>query len=177
MITKEEIVEIGKFQKTHALKGELNAILDVDVDYAEEDYPMIVDVDGIYVPFYVNSIRPKGTETYLISLEGVDSQEDAKEFVNKTIYGLRKDVGEYFETEDLDLASDFVGYELVDSEFGKVGKVIGVDDSTANVLFIVETPDGNTVYVPVAEEFIMNIDDEARRIATSLPEGLINLNS
>ncbi len=62
MIKKEDIVEIGKFQKTHALKGELNALLDIDGDYAADGNALVVAVDGIYVPFYAESVRPKGSE-------------------------------------------------------------------------------------------------------------------
>ena len=39
MIKEEELIEIGKFQKTHALKGELNALLDVGPEYLEERQP------------------------------------------------------------------------------------------------------------------------------------------
>ena len=63
MIKKEDIVAIGKFQKTHALKGELNALLDIDGDYAADGHPLIIDIDGIYVPFYAETVRPKGAES------------------------------------------------------------------------------------------------------------------
>lgn len=176
MITKEEIVEIGKFQKTHALRGELNALLDIEGDYITDGHPLIVDIDGIYVPFYAESIRSKGSESYLIQLRGVDSQEKAQKFVNKEIYGRREDLVEYFDDPDMEVTADFVGFTVLDSRLGRVGEITDVDDSTANVLFIVETPQGDTVYIPVAEEFIDAIDDDRRIIETSLPDGLVDLN-
>ena len=42
MIDKDKLIEIGKFQRTHALKGELNAILDVPEDYVEDGNPLVV---------------------------------------------------------------------------------------------------------------------------------------
>ncbi|MBD5194154.1 MAG: 16S rRNA processing protein RimM [Bacteroidales bacterium] len=177
MITKQEILEIGKFLKTHALRGELNAMLDVDIDYAEEDHPLIVEIDGIFVPFYIESIRTKGAETFLIKLKGVDNQEEAQSFVNRLIYGLRKDVEEYFGDEDLELASDFVGYELIDEEFGPIGKIEGIEDSTSNVLFIVRTLAEEEIFIPVADEFIVGIDDENKIIRTELPSGLLDINN
>lgn len=176
MIKKEDIVEIGKFQKTHALKGELNALLQVDEDYITDGNPLIVEVDGIYVPFYGESVRPKGTESFLVKLRNVDTHDDAKDFVNKTIYGLRSDLINYFDDPDLELKADFVGYTVVDSHLGKIGTITDVDDSTANVLFIVETEDGGKVYIPVAEEFLDAIDDERQVIETTLPDGLVDLN-
>lgn len=177
VIKKEDIVEIGKFQKTHALKGELNALLDIDGDYAADGNALVVAVDGIYVPFYAESVRPKGSESYLVKLSGVDSQEQAQQFVNKEIYGLRSNLVDYYDDPDLELKDDFVGYKVVDSSLGEIGEVVDVDDSTANVLFIVDTPSGDRVYVPVAEEFINAVDDSRRVIETTLPDGLVDLNN
>lgn len=176
MIKKEDIVEIGSFRKTHALQGELNAILDMDGDYAEDGNPLILDIDGIYVPFYAESVRPKGAESFLVKLKDVDTQEAAQPLVNKTIYGLRTDLVDYFDDPDAELISDFIGFKLVDSNLGEIGIIEDLDDSTANVLFIVKTPQGDIVYVPAAEEFINAIDDDKEVIETTLPEGLVDLN-
>lgn len=176
MIKKEDIVEIGKFQKTHALKGELNALLQVDEDYITDGNPLIVDIDGIFVPFYGESVRPKGSESFLVKLRDIDTHEAARNFVNKEIYGLRSDLLDYFDDPDMELTADFVGFTVVDSNIGTIGKIVDVDDSTANVLFIVETEDGRRVYIPVAEEFINAIDDERQTVETTLPDGLVDLN-
>ena len=164
MIKKEDIVEIGKFQKTHALKGELNALLDVEPDYAFDGNPLIVSVDGIFVPFYPESVRPKGSESYLVKLRDIDSQQDAAMFVNKAIYGLRSDLADYFDDPDAELTADFVGFRIVDSSLGEIGTVTDIDD-------------GDTVYIPVAEEFIDAIDDDRQVIETTLPDGLVDLNA
>lgn len=176
MITQEEIIEIGKFQKTHALKGELNALLDVDADYAEDGFPLIVEMDGIFVPFYVESIRTKGSESFLVKLSDVDSQEDARQFVNKLIYALRKDLAEYYGEEEIEAISDFIGYAIRDENYGDIGTVKELEDSTANVLFVAEDKEGRTIYIPAAEEFIVEIDDDNKVIRTRLPEGLVDLN-
>ena len=175
MITKDEIIEIGKFQKTHALKGELNALLDVDFDYVEDGNPLVLDVDGIFVPFYADSVRPKDAESALVKLKGIDSQEEAKAFVNKVIYGLRKDLVDYYDVPEEELVSDFMDFIIYDEMSGEIGKVRDIDDTTANVLFVVGRPDGSTALIPVAEEFITKIDTEKKVIYTSLPEGLIDI--
>ena len=179
MIRKEDIVAIGKFQKTHALQGELNAIVDVQEDYAEDDKPFIVDVDGSYVPFYIESIRPKGSTSYLVKLAGVDSQEEAQQFVNKEIYAMRSDLIDYFETDGETFVDpdDIEGYEVVDSRLGDLGKVKEVNDATANVLLVVDTPDGDELLVPFVDEFVEEIDQDNKRIVVSLPEGLLEINS
>lgn len=178
MIREEDVVEIGKFQKTHALRGELNAILDVEPEYLEDHNPLIVVVDGIRVPFYAESVRPKGTTSYLVKLDGVNDVEEAGKFVNKAIYGLRRDLVDYYDVpeEEIVFDSDLIGYDVEDVELGYVGKVIDIDDSTINTLLVVDGSDGD-IYIPYNEDFIDAIDDENSKIIMDLPEGLVHLNT
>ena len=175
MIEKKELIEIGKFQKTPALKGELNAVLNIDPEYVEEGNPLIIETDGIPVPFYAESIRPKGASSYLIKLEGVDSVEEADELVNNLIFAPRNDVEDYM-GEELLLGDDLEGYRVVDKDLGEIGVLESIDSSTENELFVVRTPDDEEVYIPIVDDFIVDIDQENGIINTSLPEGLVDLN-
>lgn len=168
-------MEIGKFQKPHALKGELNTLLSVDVDYAADGNPLIVEIDGIFVPFYAESVRPKGSESCLIKLKDIDSQLKAQEFVNKTIYARRSELVDYYDVPEDELAADLTGYTIIDRNLGEVGKIVDIDESTANVLFVVERAGGYNVLIPVAEEFIVSIDTDAMQIHTMLPEGILDV--
>lgn len=179
MIKEEEISAVGKLQKTHALKGELNVMLDIDPEYLEEGNPAIIDIDGIYVPFYAESVRTKGSFSYLVKFEGINSEFEAKQFVNKTIYARKDKLKEYMEEnydEDYTLYDDLIGCTIVDEDAGEIGKVVEIDSNTENELFIVETPDGNTVFIPLTEDFIEEIDEDAKVIRMRLPDGLIDLN-
>ena len=71
----------------------------------------------------------------------------------------------------------FVGYSIVDdSSDSLIGKIDSIDSSTDNLLFIVTTDDGDTVYIPAVDEFISEICDDSKVIRMNLPDGLINLN-
>ena len=180
MIYSTDIEQIGKFLKTHALKGELNAQLEIDSDFLRPEIPIIMDIDGIFVPLYPESVRPKGHFTSLVKLDGIDSEAEARQFVNKEIYARISDVEE-FVGDDVDdeegaYADDLVGYELVSlPENIIVGEITEVDCSTANVLFIVDA-DGERVYVPASPDLIDEIDTEKRSVYMTLPDGLLELN-
>lgn len=181
MIKRSEITLIGKFHKTHALMGELNAVLDIDASFLDTIHPLIVDIDGIFVPFYCESVRQKGTFSSLIKIQGIDTEEDARSMVNKEIYALKKDVAAFENEDNADeeggYADDFIGFKIEESDKGKVlGEITGVDLSTANALFIVETEGGEILYIPVAEEFINYIDEDEQVIGMTLPEGLTEIN-
>lgn len=179
MIKEEEITSVGKLLKTHALKGELNMMLDIDPKYLEEGNPAILDIDGIYVPFYADSVRTKGTFSYLVKFEGIDSEFEAKRLVNKTVYALRGHLKDFMldnYDEEYALYDDLLGYTIIDTDAGVIGKVEEIDTNTENELFIVETPEGNTVYIPLTEDFIEKIDEDNKTITMQLPEGLLDLN-
>lgn len=187
VITRDQIAEIGKFHKTHALKGELNAVLDIDSDFLTEERPLIVEIDGIFVPFYAESIRPKGEHSSLVKLQGIDSEEEARCFVNKLIYARLSDISEFEaelgeedgeEGEEGAYADAFIGYTMLNlTEAGeeKLGIIDDIDAESMNPLFIVVTEAGGRLLIPIADEFIAGIDPENRTITVTLPEGLIDM--
>lgn len=181
MIKADQLKSLGQFQRTHGLKGELNALFEIDPEFLEDGYPIILDIDGIFVPFYADSVRPKGATTDLIKLNGVDSEEEARTFVNKTIYGLRDDIAD-FTGEDPDSVFDpysLRDFSVIDASLGMIGRVVEVDDSTANILLVVADAQtgGNRIQIPMVEAFVKAIDYDNGRIEVDVPEELINLNS
>lgn len=176
MIKSEEVVNIGKFQKTHALKGELNMISEINSDYFSTGKPLIVEVDGILVPFYIESDRPKGATTFLIKLQGINSEEEAREFVNKEVYALNSDIEEYLQEDFVD-EFDLYDYKVIDILNGnEIGKVVGIEDSTSNEILIVEGEEDEELYIPFNEELIEEINEEEKIIKMKLPEGLLDIN-
>lgn len=172
MILKNEIFPIGQITRTHGLKGELSfttnsAILeDVEVPF------LILEPEGLLVPFYIENVRMKTSTTGLLKLERVNSEEQAREYVGQTIFlpnmFLDEMENDEFETDY------FVGFEIIDEEKGSIGKVIAVDQSTANALFVVQT-EADEVLIPVADEYITDLDHEKKIIRLRLPEGLLDL--
>lgn len=177
MIRRDEIVEIGVFNKPHGIKGEVSACLDFDIDLASVKC-IIIEVDGIFVPFFIKSVRPKTAETCLVTIDGVSTEQQARSLAGRRFYILKNDLPEEEEDdEDGFYLSDLVGYKLEDASAGLVGEITDYNDATANVLFIVTDADGNEIYVPAADEYIDEVDTETRTVFTDLPTGIIDLNS
>ncbi len=108
-----------------------------------KDLPTFVFVkrDGLFVPF---------------------RSEQFAELVGEEGFVLRSDVQE--EGDGTLTWQDLVGYTI--EEEGKVvGKIAQVDESTINTLAILE--DGRMI--PLHEDFIVEIDEDARVIRVQLP--------
>ena len=64
---------------------------------------------------------------------------------------------------------------LLDAEANSVGQIIDVDETTINVLFIVEH-EKTEILIPVSEEIVLEINQEEKIIQLELPEGILEVN-
>ena len=177
MITREELIAIGHYNKPHGIAGELSATLDVDFDVLESLTCLVSDIDGIFVPFFVNACRPKSSETVLLTIDGIDSEQEASRLVNRDIYALKRDYNQASDDADADgyPLDYFIGFELQDSDGTNVGEIIDVDEQTENAIFIIQNGD-NQLMVPANDDLIVEFDIDKRVMVMDLPQGLIDLN-
>ena len=154
MIRKEEVYKIGRLGKTHGVKGEISFLFDDDVfDRVDADY-LVIDIEGILVPFFMEEYRFKSDSNALMKFEGIDTQERARELTGCDVYFPRELTDD--DEENLSWTS-LVGFSLIDADSGKdVGRIASIDDSTMNILF--ELEDGTLI--PASEDLITNIDTQ-----------------
>ena len=170
MIRREDVYKIGKLGKAHGIKGEVSMMVDDDIfDRVDAEY-LVLEVDGIMVPFFMEEYRFKTDETALVKFEGVDTQERAKELTGTEVFCPR----ELADNADDDTPSyaQLVGFTLLNAADGKaVGVVEAVDEQTINIMF--ELADGRLI--PASEELIAGIDTEKKVITMIIPEGILEL--
>lgn len=174
MIAEESVYKVGSLTRVHGLKGEISFAFTDDVwDRVDADY-LVLRVDGILVPFFLEEYRFRSDSVALLKFVDIDNADDALPYVGCDVY-FPFDLTPEDAPEDLRW-SNFTGFSvfLKDVE-GKVGTISHVDDSTANVLFTIDMASGE-VLVPAVEEFIVDVDYASRRLTLDLPEGLLDLN-
>lgn len=176
MITRDQLVEIGKFGKTHGVKGEINMLVEPDIDVSALRC-IVLNMDGIFVPFFIATVRERGNGAFLVTIDRMESENEASELVNKEIYALHDDEAVQFEGDDDEgmYASDLIGYTIMSNDGKIVGEITDIDDTTENILFIVDSRDQQkNILIPVAAEFIDEIIPETQTILMTLPEGLLD---
>jgi 16S rRNA processing protein RimM len=173
MIKYEEVYKIGRIGKPHGVKGETTLQLSDDVfDRVDADY-LVVETDGILVPFFFEEYRFRSDSVVLVKFCDIDTLEQAKELTGCDVYFPRS-----LSDNDVEAMtwSAIVGFQLVDAIYNKVvGEITAVDDSTLNVLFEVTTTDGRNILVPASEELIQDVDTQQRTIYINIPEGILDL--
>ena len=144
-------------------------MFDDDVfDRVDADY-LVLELDGILVPFFMEEYRFRSDSTALVKFEDIDTQDRARELTNCDVYFPRS----LADDDEEELSWTFlVGFDIVEAKTGKkVGTIASIDDSTANILF--ELEDGRLI--PASEELITDIDKEKNTITIDLPEGILDL--
>lgn len=168
MIKEEDVYKIGRLGKTHGVRGEISFLFDDDVfDRTDADY-LILRIDGILVPFFIEEYRFKSDANAIMKFEGLDTQERARELTGCDVYFPRS----LAEGDDDISWSVLVGFDIIEAQSGKaVGRIAAIDDSTLNILFCLE--DGRLI--PASDDLITTIDQLARTITMHIPEGLLEL--
>lgn len=164
-----DLYPIGRIGKPHGVRGELTFMFDDDVfDRVDADC-VFLRVDGLMVPFFFEEYRFRSDTTALVKFEGVDTMERARELTGCDVFFPRH----LADDDDAPLTlQSLVGFTIVDAPTQHVvGTIAAIDDQTANVLFCLD----NGHLIPANDDLVSNIDQQARTITMSLPEGLLEL--
>ena len=170
---KTDCFYLGKIVKKYSFKGEVLAKLDTDQPELYENLDsVLVDLRDNLVPFFIENSQLHKSELLRIKFEDVDSEQDADSILKCDLYlpleFLPKLEGNKFYFHEV------IGFTIEDVNFGKIGVIKGINDSTAQALFEVDR-DGIDILIPMNDEFIKNVDRNKKTIVVDTPEGLIEL--
>ncbi len=168
MIRQEEVYKIGRLGKAHGIKGEVSFQIDDDVfDRTDAEY-LILSIDGILVPFFMEEYRFRSDSLALVKFCDIDTQERASELTGCDVFFPRA----LAEEDDTPTLTSLVGFDIIEAKGDKkVGTIAAIDDSTANVLF--ELEDGQLI--PASGDLITDINTKERTIKMEIPDGLLEL--
>ena len=170
MIKQDDVYKIGRIGKPHGIKGELTMMVEDDVcDRVEGEY-LILLIDGILVPFFIEDYRFRSEQSALVKFCDIDTQERASELTGCDVFFPRS----LSDSDDTDTLTwqEAIGYQVADDNSGKtLGTISYIDTSTANTLIELD----NGMLIPAAYEIIKDINTDQRLITMSLPEGLMEI--
>ena len=170
MIKQDDVYKIGRIGKPHGIKGELTMMVEDDVFGRVEGEYLILLIDGILVPFFIEDYRFRSEQSALVKFCDIDTQERASELTGCDVFFPRS----LSDSDDTDTLTwqEAIGYQVADDNSGKtLGTISYIDTSTANTLIELD----NGMLIPAAYEIIKDINTDQRLITMSLPEGLMEI--
>ncbi|WP_027880901.1 MULTISPECIES: ribosome maturation factor RimM [Mesoflavibacter] len=168
-----ECFYVGKIVKKYSFKGELLIKLDTDEPEQFENLESIlINLRGNLVPFFIESSQLHKSELLRVKFEEVDTEDDADSLMKSELYLPLSFLPEL--EDDKFYYHEIIGFKVEDKNFGNVGIISGVNDSTAQALFEIDR-NGTEILIPMNDEFISKVDKSNKTIFVETPEGLIDL--
>lgn len=170
---KEDCFYLGKIVKKYSFKGEILAKLDTDQpDIYENLDALFIEVSNSLIPYFVEKSQLHKSNLLRLKLEDVTSEGDADALLKKDLYLpldlLPKLEGNAFYFHEI------IGFQVIDENFGPIGQITGVNDSTTQALFEIDHH-GKEVLIPINDDIINSLDRTAKTVLVKTPLGLIDL--
>jgi 16S rRNA processing protein RimM len=167
-----QLIEIGTIQRTHGVNGEVQVSWTNDFDPQDHKLESVfLLIDGIPIPFLVQSIRGKGSNVSIIHFDEIDELNLANELVGLKVFGeIKQKV-----VEDEFTLDDLVGYYIVTSGEVLLGRIEELQDYGGNLVFQVINSAGHELLIPATSDFILDINEDTKTLLLDLPEGLADL--
>lgn len=172
-MTKEECFYLGKIVSKYSFKGEVLIKLDTDEPelYTEME-SVFVDYNDNLVPFFIENSSLHKSTLLRARFEDVETEEDAEDIIGCEIYLPLSFLPEL--EDDQYYYHEIIGFDVVDANHGNIGKITGVNDTTAQALFEIQKGD-KQVLIPMNDRFIEKMDKKNKTLFLDTPEGLIDL--
>lgn len=169
----EPFTAVGRIAKTHGLKGEVSVIA-----YSEASLDVLTGLDAWLVPppaalrsTRIAGVRP-GPKGPIVTLEGCDGIDAARTLVGSEVLVATESLPtEWLEAAEEELP-EVLGMHVTDEVHGDLGEIVEYIETGANDVWVVEGPRGE-VLIPVIEDVVIEVDEEAGEIVVRLLPGLL----
>ena len=132
---------------------------------------VFVEIDGLPVPFFIESFQEKTEDTVILKMEGIDTEHKAREFLGYPVYVMKDQIKVKSASAKI---KEIKGYRVIDKNLGYIGLAEEIVEMSKNPLLSVIN--GAKEYlVPVHEDIILEVDDREKIIRIDAPAGLFDL--
>ncbi len=164
-----EKIKIGKIVNAVGLKGEVKVYNYSD---SSEIYEITQEVFVEKEIMEIENVRLQ-KNMVILKLSGIDDRNAAEAAKGREIYITEEDLPELPEGQFY--VRDLIGMTVKEADGNVLGIVTDVLQNTAQDIFEVKGTNGKQILIPKVDEFVLNIDADAREIEVELPEGLLDL--
>jgi len=170
---KEDCFYLGKIAKKFSYKGEVLAYMDTDEPGLYENMESVfVEINNNLVPFFIVSSQLHKNDFLRIRFEDMDDEDAADSIMGCALYlpltMLPKLEGNKFYFHEV------IGFDAEDTRLGVIGKIVSINDSSAQPLFEIKQGDIE-ILIPMIDAFIVKIDRENKKVVLDTPDGLVDL--
>ena len=170
---KQDCFYLGKIVKKYSFKGEVLVKLDTDQPEIYNNLDAVfIELKNNLIPFFIERSQLHKSQLLRVKFEDVITEADADAILKSELYLplelLPKLEGNKFYFHEV------IGFNVEDVNFGVVGVIKGINDTTSQSLFEIDR-DGIEILIPLNDEFVIKVDRVTKNIIVDTPSGLIEL--
>ncbi|WP_295178628.1 ribosome maturation factor RimM [uncultured Christiangramia sp.] len=172
-MTKEDCFYLGRIVAKFSFKGEVLIKLDTDEPelYTEME-SVFVEYNENLVPFFIERSYLHKSTLLRAKIEDIDTEQDAEDMIGAELYLPLEQLPQL--PDDKFYFHEIIGFDVIDQQHGNIGKIVSINDTTAQALFEIDK-DGKQILIPMNDEFIEKVDKKNKQIKVITPEGLVDL--
>ena len=169
----DEYFEFGYVKKTSGLKGMLLVQPDTDraAHYLGTD-AFFLEESGQAVPYFIEECTLDSKGLMRVRFEEIEDADAARRLVGKKVFlplhQLPALVGKQFYFHEV------IGWKAIDENNRTIGSILDVLDRGPQELLLVKSAEEKEIYLPLADDFILDVDRTKRELKLVVPEGLLD---
>ncbi|KAA8784602.1 16S rRNA processing protein RimM [Paenibacillus sp. 4624] len=168
-----EFMNVGKVVNTHGIRGELKIMPLTDfpeVRFAKNAELFLFTPDNRPVPVTVESARLH-KNMYIVRLKEYGNINEVEKFKGGIAKVSKENLAELEEGEYY--FHQIVGCAVITEEGETLGTISEILTPGANDVWVVKTPAGKEVLIPVIDDVVLDVDVEQKLVKIHLMEGLL----
>lgn len=170
---KKNCFFLGTVVAKYSFKGEVLIKLDTDDPSAYQSLQsLLIEQEMGLVPYFVERAKLHKTQLLRTSIEDVKNEIEADKLIGKAVYLPLNQLPKL--DDDKFYYHEIVGFEVIESSRGVIGKITDVNDTSSQVLLEVDHKQ-KTVLIPLVDDLLQKVDKKNKKLHISIPDGLLDL--
>ena len=164
--------KIGKLAASFGLKGELVLLHSLGKKTTLKGLEIIFleETKDNFMPYFITSTSIKNDAEVYVKLEGIDAKETARKLTPKEVWITEEDFKKFAAPA---APITMLGFHLI-NEDEDLGEIIEVIEQPHQILCAILL-DGKEALIPIHGESLDKIDQKARKVYVTLPDGLLDI--
>ena len=168
----DNYLRVGVIASTHGIAGEVKVFPTTDDNNRFKKLKQVfLDTGKEYLELEVERVR-FFKQMVIVKFKGINNINDIEKYKGKDLLVTRENAVPL--EEDEYFIYDIMGAQVVDEEGKEIGTLVEVLATGANDVYVVKTPQGKEILMPVIDECILDIDFDNKVVTAHIMPGLLD---
>ncbi len=168
----DNYLRVGVIASTHGIGGEVKVFPTTDDNKRFKKLKQVfLDTGKEYLELEVERVR-FFKQMVIVKFKGINNINDIEKYKGKDLLVTRENAVPLEENEYF--IYDIMDAQVVDEEGKEIGTLVEVLATGANDVYVVKTPQGKEILMPVIDECILDIDFDNKVVTAHIMPGLLD---